>query len=64
VNFKREAKALIIALAVFLGLYHLPVGSPRFDGAVTEALALTRWYARSFCAWCRPFSSPVAFPCS
>ena len=45
-NFKREAKALLIALVVFLGLYHLPVGSPRFDGAVTEALALTRWYER------------------
>jgi uncharacterized membrane protein YraQ (UPF0718 family) len=52
VSFKREAKAFVIAMAVFLGLYHLPVGSPRFDGAVTESLALTRWYAREHVLLC------------
>ena len=51
-NFRRESKALLIGLAVFLGLYHLPVGHARFDGAVTEALALTRWYAREHVLLC------------
>jgi uncharacterized membrane protein YraQ (UPF0718 family) len=52
VNFRREAKAFAIAIAVFLGLYHLPVGSPRFDSALTESLALTRWYAREHVLLC------------
>ena len=51
-NLQREAKALVIAVAVFLALYHLPVGNPRFDGAVSEALALTRWYARAHVLLC------------
>ena len=51
-NFRREAKAFAIAMGVFVGLYHLPVGSPRFDGAITESLALTRWYAREHVLLC------------
>ena len=38
-KIQREARTLAVACAVFLGLYHLPVGHPRFDGAVSEALA-------------------------
>ena len=30
----------------------LPVGQPRFDGAVTEALELTKWYAREHVVLC------------
>jgi len=51
-NLRTEAKALLIAVGVFLALYHLPVGNLRFDGAVTEALALTRWYAREHVLLC------------
>jgi uncharacterized protein len=51
-NLQREAKALLVAVGSFLVLYHLPVGHPRFDGAVTEALALTRWYAREHVLLC------------
>jgi len=51
-SLQREAKTLVIAIAVFLALYHLPVGNPRFDGAVSEALALTRWYARAHVLLC------------
>ena len=32
--------------------FWLPVGWPRFDGAVTEALALTKWYAREHVLVC------------
>jgi uncharacterized membrane protein YraQ (UPF0718 family) len=38
--------------AVFAALYFLPVGQPRFDGAVTEALELTKWYAREHVVLC------------
>jgi uncharacterized membrane protein YraQ (UPF0718 family) len=39
-------------LGIFGVLFWLPVGVPRFDGAVTEALALTRWYAREHVLLC------------
>ena len=51
-NRRAESKSLLIAVLVFVGLYHLPVGSTRFDGAITEALALTRWYAREHVLLC------------
>ncbi|MBK7644644.1 MAG: permease [Planctomycetes bacterium] len=38
--------------AVFLGAYLLPVGQPRFDGAVHEGLQLVRWYAREHVVLC------------
>jgi uncharacterized membrane protein YraQ (UPF0718 family) len=38
--------------AGFAVFFWLPVGWPRFDGAVTEALALTRWYAREHVLLC------------
>jgi len=51
-NLRHEAKALAIAIISFIALYHLPVGKPRFDGAIVEALALTRWYAREHVLLC------------
>jgi len=51
-SLQRETRALLVAIVSFLVLYHLPVGHPRFDGAVTEALALTRWYAREHVLLC------------
>jgi uncharacterized membrane protein YraQ (UPF0718 family) len=48
----KEARTLGLGLLVFAVLYHLPVGSDRFDGAVHEALALTRWYAREHVLLC------------
>ena len=39
-------------VGIFAVLFWLPVGWPRFDGAVTEALALTRWYAREHVLLC------------
>ncbi len=51
-TWKKESKTVAIGLAIFAGLYHLPVGTARFDGAVHEALALTRWYAREHVLLC------------
>ena len=51
-TIKRDAKTLTAGIAVFIALYYLPVDAPRFDGAVHEALALTRWYAREHVLLC------------
>ena len=39
-------------IAIFLGLYFLPLGAPRFDNAVFEALALAKWYTREHVLLC------------
>ena len=48
----RELKILLGLLAAFLGLYFLPVGQSRFDGAILEALQLAKWYAREHVLLC------------
>ena len=52
IDWKREWKVLAAMAAGFAVFYWLPVGFPRFDGAVTEALALTKWYAREHVLLC------------
>ena len=47
-----EWKPLAWVLAVFVGAYWLPIGNPRFDAAVVEALALTTWYAQEHVLLC------------
>ncbi len=49
---KQELKIATLLMGIFLMFYFLPVGTPRFDNAVTEALALTRWYAREHVVLC------------
>jgi uncharacterized membrane protein YraQ (UPF0718 family) len=43
---KQEFKMFAWLATVFAGIYFLPIGTPRFDKAVFEALELTKWYAR------------------
>ncbi len=43
---------LAAVVAVFLACYYLPVERLRLGGAVTEALALVRWYARKHVLLC------------
>ncbi len=52
IDWKKEGQLLGWMAAVFAVLYWLPVGLPRFDTAITEALALTRWYAREHVLLC------------
>jgi uncharacterized protein len=47
-----EWQPLAWIAGIFVVFYFLPVGSARFDGAVTEALALTQWYAREHVLLC------------
>ena len=52
IDWKTEWKVLAWGVGIFAVLFWLPIGMPRFDGAVTEALALTRWYAREHVLLC------------
>jgi len=52
IDWRTEWKVLAWMLGIFAVLFWLPVGSPRFDVAVSEALALTRWYAREHVLLC------------
>ncbi|NQU42190.1 permease [bacterium] len=51
-NWKKEWKPFAVIVAGFLLFYYLPVDWPRFRGAIHEALALTRWYAREHVLLC------------
>jgi hypothetical protein len=51
-SLKTEWKKLLLIIGVFLGVYFLPVGAPRFDNAVNESLVLVKWYAREHVLLC------------
>jgi hypothetical protein len=51
-NARKEFQWLAVMGAVFAACYFLPVGTPRFDGAVREALELSKWYAREHVILC------------
>jgi uncharacterized membrane protein YraQ (UPF0718 family) len=51
-TWKREWKWLVLLVGGFILVCYLPVGIPRFDGAVLEALHLARWYAREHVLLC------------
>ncbi len=51
-DIRNEWKALLGIFALFLAAYYLPIGLPRFDAAVTEALSLVKWYAREHVLLC------------
>jgi uncharacterized membrane protein YraQ (UPF0718 family) len=51
-NAGRELRILSAFAALFVFLFFLPVGVPRFDGALTQGLELTRWYAREHVMLC------------
>ncbi len=48
----KELKIFLVLAAAFLGLYYLPADLPRFQGAIIEALRLSRWYAREHVLLC------------
>ena len=48
----KELKILSWFAAVFVFLFYLPVGIPRFDNALKEGLQLTKWYAQEHVLLC------------
>ena len=51
-DWKKELKILAGIAALFLFIFYLPVGVPRFDNAVFEAFYLVKWYAREHVLLC------------
>lgn len=51
-DWKTEWKALCLMIGAFILCFSLPVGIPRFDTAVFEALYLVKWYAREHVLLC------------
>lgn len=51
-NLKEHWKKPAIIIAVFLVCYFLPIGTTRFDSAITESLHLVKWYAREHVLLC------------
>jgi len=51
-EWKSEWKPLFWIVAGFLVFYFLPLGRPRFDNAVMEALELAKWYAQEHVILC------------
>lgn len=51
-NWSKELKVLGGFVAVFVLLFFLPVGVPRFDNALREGLELTKWYAQEHVLLC------------
>ena len=49
---RRELNILLGLLAALFGLRFLPLDSPRFQGALLEALHLAKWYAREHVLLC------------
>jgi len=60
VDWGREWKPLLTIVAVVVAVWYLPVGGARFDTAVTEALELTKWYAREHVLLCLVPRAPKA----
>ncbi len=50
--WKSEWKPLLYIIGIFLAVFYLPVGTPRFDNAVFEALYLVKWYAEEHVLLC------------
>lgn len=49
---KKELYLLLVFIAVFIAAYLLPVGNVKFEGALIEALAMVREYARDHVLFC------------
>jgi uncharacterized membrane protein YraQ (UPF0718 family) len=48
----KEWKKFLYIVAVFWGLFYLPIENLRFNNALFEALALVKWYAREHVILC------------
>ncbi len=51
-SWRQDWKPLAWLTAGFLAVFFLPVGQPRFDNAIFEALELAKWYAREHVLLC------------
>jgi uncharacterized membrane protein YraQ (UPF0718 family) len=45
-SLKRELRAFVLIIGVFLAFYFAPLSHPRLSGAILESFSLVQWYAR------------------
>ncbi|GAB4109872.1 MAG: permease [Acidobacteriota bacterium] len=50
--WRSQWKPVLLTAGIFVLFWHLPLESPRFQGALTESLHLARWYAREHVLFC------------
>jgi uncharacterized membrane protein YraQ (UPF0718 family) len=48
----KTVSKILLVIGIFLGCYYLPIENSRFNNAIFEALALTKWYAREHVLLC------------
>ncbi len=51
-NWREQYKSLLWIAAFFLFAYFMPINSTTFQNGVSDALSLTRWYAREHVLFC------------
>ncbi|MCK5820467.1 MAG: permease [Bacteroidales bacterium] len=51
-NMKKDIKTLLWIVAIFLGVFFLPLENVRFNEALTATLDLAKWYAREHVILC------------
>ena len=51
-NWKEQYKSFLWITGFFIFAYFMPVGSEKFQSAITDALALTKWYAQEHVLLC------------
>lgn len=51
-DWKKEWKPLVLIVGIFVFAYYLPIGTQRFDNAISEALHLVKWYAQEHVILC------------
>jgi uncharacterized membrane protein YraQ (UPF0718 family) len=51
-SWRNEWKPLVAIAALFLAFFYMPVGVPRFESSILEALSLAKWYARQHVVFC------------
>jgi len=51
-NWKEQYKSFLWIVGIFIFIYFMPVGNEKFQGAINDALSLTKWYAQEHVLLC------------
>ena len=51
-NWKEQYKSFLWIAGIFIFAYFMPIGSEKFQGAINDALSLTKWYAQEHVLLC------------
>ncbi|MFC2094510.1 permease [Bacteroidota bacterium] len=51
-NWKDQYKSFLWIAGIFIFAYFMPIGNEKFQGAINDALSLTKWYAQEHVLLC------------